>query len=166
VSRSTWVSSKSQSIFAYRTITFCGRSFQNLSTNGLVFDSPACPEPDLRIPLPLYYNASGLEHNTGLGCFPFARRYSGNRGCFLFLGLLRCFSSPRLLRSRYTFTRRCPDMTRDEFSHWGVAGSMVVCTSPTLIAAYHALLRLPVPRHPPYALSSLTESFLPETGGR
>ena len=32
--------------------------------------------------------------HTGLGCFPFARRYSGNRCFFLFLRLLRCFSSP------------------------------------------------------------------------
>ena len=31
----------------------------------------------------------------GLGCFPFARRYLGNHYCFLFLRLLRCFSSPR-----------------------------------------------------------------------
>ena len=30
----------------------------------------------------------------GLGSFPFARRYSGNRIFFLFLRLLRCFSSP------------------------------------------------------------------------
>ena len=30
----------------------------------------------------------------GLGSFPFARRYSGNHFCFLFLRLLRCFSSP------------------------------------------------------------------------
>ncbi len=32
----------------------------------------------------------------GLGCFRFARRYSGNRICFLFLRVLRCFSSPGL----------------------------------------------------------------------
>ena len=32
--------------------------------------------------------------HPGLGSFPFARRYSGNRCFFLFLRLLRCFSSP------------------------------------------------------------------------
>ena len=32
--------------------------------------------------------------HSGLGSFPFARRYSGNRCFFLFLWLLRCFSSP------------------------------------------------------------------------
>ena len=31
---------------------------------------------------------------NGLSCFPFARHYSGNHGCFLFLRVLRCFSSP------------------------------------------------------------------------
>ena len=31
--------------------------------------------------------------HDGLGSFPFARRYSGNRCFFLFLTLLRCFSS-------------------------------------------------------------------------
>ena len=30
----------------------------------------------------------------GLGSFPFARRYLGNRCFFLFLRVLRCFSSP------------------------------------------------------------------------
>ena len=32
--------------------------------------------------------------HRGLGSFPFARRYSGNRCYFLFLRVLRCFSSP------------------------------------------------------------------------
>ena len=33
---------------------------------------------------------------------------------------------------------------------------MDICSSPQLFAAYHVLLRLLVPRHSPYALSSLT----------
>jgi hypothetical protein len=33
-------------------------------------------------------------NNTGLGSSPFARHYSGNHYCFLFLWVLRCFSSP------------------------------------------------------------------------
>ena len=32
--------------------------------------------------------------HSGLGSFPFARRYLGNHYCFLFLRVLRCFSSP------------------------------------------------------------------------
>ncbi len=34
------------------------------------------------------------RNNIGLGCSPFARHYLGNHFCFLFLRLLRCFSSP------------------------------------------------------------------------
>ena len=36
---------------------------------------------------------------SGLGSFPFARRYSGNRCFFLFLRVLRCFSSPGSLHT-------------------------------------------------------------------
>lgn len=42
---------------------------------------------------------------TGLGCSPVARRYWGNRVCFLFLWLLRCFSSPGCLFPIYEFNR-------------------------------------------------------------
>ena len=42
------------------------------------------------------------------------------------------------------------------FSHSEIHGSRVVCTSPWLIAAYHVLLRLLVPRHPPCALLRLS----------
>ncbi len=40
--------------------------------------------------------------------------------------------------------------------HSGIPGSTPACGSPRLIAAYHALHRLLVPRHPPSTLSSLT----------
>ena len=35
------------------------------------------------------------RNTRGLGFSPFARRYWGNHCCFLFLRVLRCFSSPR-----------------------------------------------------------------------
>jgi hypothetical protein len=38
-----------------------------------------------------------------LACSPFAHHYSGNRGCFLFLWVLRCFTSPRFLHLPYVF---------------------------------------------------------------
>ena len=46
-------------------------------------------------------------------------------------------------------------MTPVEFPHSDIPGFAVVCTYPRLIAAYHVLHRLLVPRHPPSALSSL-----------
>ena len=37
-----------------------------------------------------------VRTRPGLGCSPFARHYWGNHCCFLFLEVLRCFSSLRL----------------------------------------------------------------------
>ena len=37
--------------------------------------------------------------------------------------------------------------------HSDIHGSKVICTSPQLFAAYHVLLRLREPRHPPFALA-------------
>ena len=37
--------------------------------------------------------------------------------------------------------------------HSDIHGSRVICTSPQLFAAYHVLLRLREPRHPPFALA-------------
>ena len=39
------------------------------------------------------------------------------------------------------------------FPHSEISGLKVICTYPKLIAAYHVLLRLWEPRHPPYALN-------------
>ena len=38
------------------------------------------------------------------------------------------------------------------FPHSEIDGSLRICQSPSLIAAYHVFLRLLVPGHPPYAL--------------
>ena len=91
-----------------------------------------------------------------MGSSPFARRYSGNRCFFLFLRLLRCFSSPGCLLVSYGFTHGFLHITAEGFPHSDIRGSTVVCTSPRLFAACHVLLRLLLPRHPPYALCFLT----------
>ena len=44
------------------------------------------------------------------------------------------------------------------FPHSEISGSMLICSSPKLIAACHVLHRLLMPRHSPCALSSLTSS--------
>ena len=49
---------------------------------------------------------------VGLASFPFARRYSENRFCFLFLRVLRCFSSPGALGQDYGFILPCPVFRR------------------------------------------------------
>ena len=59
-----------------------------------------------RLALMLSWSFNPVPKN-GLGCFPFARRYSGNHFCFLFLRVLRCFSSPSSSRDTYVFGIRC-----------------------------------------------------------
>ena len=51
-------------------------------------------------------------------------------------------------------------MNPAEFPHSEIPGSKDVCSSPKLIAAYHVFRRLPVPRHSPCALCSLTVVYL------
>ena len=65
---------------------------------------------------------------------------------------------PALSSSTYGFSRGYPGISRGGFPHSEISGSKPVCGSPKLIAAYHVLHRLLVPRHPPYALSSLTSN--------
>ena len=81
VSRVSWYSGSrlADSSFAYGAFTLSGWLSQNhsamKSSHVLRSITPDCTQ-------------------SGLGSFPFARRYSGNRVFFLFLRLLRCFSSP------------------------------------------------------------------------
>ena len=83
----------------------------------------------------------------GLGSSHFDRHYSGNRFFFLFLQVLRCFSS---LRSPWLMP--VTGLQPAGFPHSDISGSFPVCRSPELFAAYHVFLRLRKPRHPPFAL--------------
>ena len=99
-------------------------------------------------------SATPIPEGTGLGSFPFARRYLGNRLFFLFLRVLRCFSSPGVPLIHYGFMYEYQLFTGG-FPHSEICGSRPICGYPQLIAAYHVLHRLLVPRHPPCALISL-----------
>ena len=91
----------------------------------------------------------------GLGSFPFARHYLGNRGFFLFLRVLRCFSSPGVPSITYGFSDGYLGITPGGLPHSEIHGSKPAFGSPWLIADRCVLHRLLVPRHSPYALSSL-----------
>ena len=84
MSRGTLDHNSWSSRFTYRTITFYGGTFQ-FSSVTIASTFMLCPQPRKQV--------------SGLGSFPFARRYSGNRCFFLFLRVLRCFSSPGSLRT-------------------------------------------------------------------
>ena len=87
-------------------------------------------------------------NNVGLGSSAFARHYLRNHFCFLLLRVLRCFSSPRSLPFL-----RMTGLQPAGLPHSDIRGSMAICASPRLFAAYHVLLRLREPRHPPSALA-------------
>ena len=114
--------------------------------------------PEAEVPQPRIPNAPTLLQVSGLGCSPFARRYSGNRCCFLFLGVLRWFTSPGSPpTTMYSWWDVHPKV--DGLPHSGIPGSQAACASPGLIAACHALHRQDSPRHPLHALSSLAINF-------
>ena len=73
----------------------------------------------------------------GLGCSAFARRYLRNHCCFLFLQVLRWFTSLGWLVLPYEFRQSFIG-----FPHSEIDGSMDMCSSPLLIAAFHVLHRL------------------------
>jgi hypothetical protein len=79
----------------------------------------------------------------GLASSAFARHYLRNHGCFLFLWVLRCFTSPRSLQLPYVFRQRSPDITPVSFE-------VSLFGDPRIEA------RLPAPR----GLSQVTTSFV------
>ena len=56
----------------------------------------------------------------------------------------------------YVFNQRWREFTPAGFPHSDIPGSKLTYSSPRLFAVSHVLHRLLSPRHPPYALSSLT----------
>ena len=56
----------------------------------------------------------------------------------------------------YGFNACYHGMFHGRFPHSEISGSMLICSSPKLIAACRVLHRLPVPRHSPCALFCLT----------
>src|SRR4051794_38023263 len=74
---------------------------------------------------PLYSNDCRLSRCKGLGSSPFARHYSGSRGFFPFLRLLRCFSSPACLLAPYVFRCGSTRITTCRFPHSEIPGSKV-----------------------------------------
>ena len=92
-----------------------------------------------------------------MGCSLFARHYSGSRGFFPFLRVLRCFSSPACHSQPMYSAGNTRALPRVGFPIRKSRDQRLVSTSPALIAAAHVLHRLLAPRHPPCALVLLIE---------
>ena len=123
--------------FDYGTVTLYGQTFQRCSSphSSTMFRS---------------YNPGSALRRLRFGLFPVRSPLLGESLVyFLFLEVLRCFSSLGWLRHRVPVSGLQPP----RLSHSEILGLKVICTFPRLIAAYHVLHRLCEPRHPPYALS-------------
>jgi hypothetical protein len=94
----------------------------------------------------------------GLASSAFARHYLRNHCCFLFLWVLRCFTSPRSLYPPYIFRRESlgRHAAQRGFPIRRSSDRSSFISSPRLIADYYVLHRLQMPRHPPFALRNLT----------
>ena len=102
--RGTQGHSQSLTTFAYEGLTPYAHVFQRVRLAvRLVTLSTVCSLPR-RACQPPPCNACRLSHKMGLGSSHFARHYFGNPS--LFLGVLRCFSSPRALLLAYVFSQR------------------------------------------------------------
>ena len=103
-------------------------------------------------------NPIGIS-SYGLASFAFARHYSQNLGWFLFLVLLRCFSSDRSPHIPILFSIWCMDFTPCGLLHSDICASTLAYSYTQLFAVNHVLLRLLMPRHSPCALISFTICF-------
>ena len=133
------------SSFAYGAFTLSGRLSQNLSAR--IVESIMRSEPrNARTPVwPLSISlAATLEIDVSFSS-------SG----YLDVSVHRVPSV--YLWIQYTVTGVFPA----GFPHSDTCGSMDICSSPQLFAAYHVFLRLLVPRHPPCALFCLTICSVP-----
>ena len=139
----------SRLVVVYRTVTFSGPDFHTGSTN-----DPVCDSAALRPNGP--YNPR--KQASWFGLFRVrSPLLAESLTCFLFLQVLRWFTSLRCLPRAYVFSTGYSGINQSGFPHSDTPGSKPACGSPGLIAACHVLHRLLVPRHSPYALSSLTK---------
>ena len=128
--------------FAYRAVTFCGGPFQALRLCIYLVTPRGVSSPLRQNPTTPRRQRLQAWHRRGLGCSLFAHRYWGNRFCFLFLGVLRCFSSPRWPGQGYVFTLPCMSITPCRLPHSEIPGSKPVWRLPE---AYRSLPRLSSP---------------------
>ena len=75
--------------------------------------------------------------------------------------LLRWFTSLSIAPASYIFRCSGDSIAAAGLLHSEIRGSKDMCSFPRLIAAYHVLLRLAAPRHPPWTCIRLTISFFP-----
>ena len=136
--RATRVSLEFGWVFTYGAVTLCGRTFQSCSFNlsrQLFFPTS---NPILR---PNSRDGKWWPHNPNrqadwFRLFRVRSPLLAESLRFLFLRLLRCFSSPGYLHTAYVFSYGLLDITPTGFLHSGISGSTLLCSSPERFAAF------------------------------
>ena len=145
VSRVSWYSGfcLASSGFIYGAFTLSGRSFQDLSIT--LLRSIIQSEP----------------HHASTMVWAIPRSLAATGGItFVFSSSGYLDVSVHRVPSAYLFIQYAvPGVFPGGLPHSDIRGSLCICHSPQLFAAYHVFHRLLVPRHPPCALYSLTNSF-------
>ena len=127
-------------IFGHRPLTFYGVLFHTLN---LIFSVP-------------HRGPTTPRASSGFGLFRFRSPLLTESLRFLFLRLLRCFTSPGIALSPLYIQGEATRYDPGKVTPFGNLRVVKrICRSPKLIAAYHVLHRLLAPRHPPCALTSL-----------
>ena len=143
VSRVSWYSGYRHvsSSFMYGAFTLFGRLSQNLSIK-LTESIPRSEPRHARTPVwPLSISlAATLEID----------KFSFSSSGYLDV------SVPRVPHVQLCIHCTLTEVSSAGFPHSDISGSLDMCSSPKLFAAYHVFHRLLVPRHPPCALTTLT----------
>ena len=142
VSRVSWYSGSCPlpSDFGYGAFTLYGRLSQNRSPIlRLTYDSP---QPR-RARTPVWALSLSLAATQEIDVSFFSSGYLD-------------VSVPRVPSAHLWIQCTVTEVCSAGFPHSDIRGSVNICFSPQLFAAYHVFHRLSVPRHPPCALSSLT----------
>ena len=134
MSRGTHVSRQSHISVAYGTLTRSGRPFQQRSARDLVAHSVmGLPPHPLDRPTPHGHRRQPVPP-VGFGLLPF--RSPLLRESSLFLGVLRCFSSPTYLHGVYVFNTGSPGITPVGLPHSDILGSVLARSSPRRFVAW------------------------------
>ena len=134
MSRPTQVALLNHALCLYRTVTVFGQTFQIVPIRNIVSFKRSYNPTDASTTV-VWALSLSIATTREIDLF------------FLFLRVLRCFSSPGWLHITMVHGLHPCGLT-----HSDIPGSKPVCGSPGLFAAYHVLRRLQKPRHPPFAL--------------
>ena len=143
VSRVSWYSGSCQPLinFAYGIFTLSDQISQNCSA----IDSSTLCSPQPR----------GARTTVWALSISLAATLEIDKFSFSSSGYLDV-SVPRVPHVQLWIHYMLTEVSSAGFPHSDISGSMDICSSPKLFAAYHVFHRLLVPRHPPCALTTLT----------